>query len=559
MEKIVSLNYDSLTRRQLKNTLIYTEEIINNLPDNAVAELLSGYRGDMTNLFNEIFSQVSSVVNANSTNLDSEKLSYLGNLENSMEEQLRKISYNYFKTKCLNNFNQGWRNLEWGNLIQLYNYLAILAARSHGKSYESCYAYPLWRTYSYDRPSSYVRDSVDNHNRKETLLITNTQTLGEEHIAKIVEEIKFNDLLSEKLNPNNKASLAATFIETETGAKVHLRGISGFFRGLHTGSVCCDDMPDESSIYSIEQRSKLKTKFYGGITPIVEPYGNLIVTGTPYSEKDIYNDLRNDERFAMFEYPGIFPDGRLLSPERFTFEKLMEEKKSLGTIIFSREYLVVPVSDDATIFPYEYLMRSTIGMENINLVDNIESFPFKLKRVVVGVDFAKSANVGADFTVHAVWGSDNDDNYYLLHMFRKQGMSHNEQISKLVSLNQRFKPNKIRVEANVFQQILADMAKQRGLSNIEEYVTGGHNKKNWYDGLPSLSALFERGQIKVPYAVGTTRDAAESLFQEFNSISFRPDKGKLESVGGHDDQPMACFFAIDDLRKNKNTFRAYEA
>lgn len=901
-----------ITKKQFHNSIRYVDEIINNLSDRALLELLGGYSGDITNLFNELLIQTDNVINFNQT-LDSEKFSYLTNFEKSVDEQLRILSYNYFKTTCLPNFHQGWRNLEWGNMIQLYPYLAILASRSHGKcfargtevlmfdgslkniedivigdelmgvdgtirkvlslhsgvddmyeveqkqslnytvnsshdlyfdkhynkkfldenrevisgtywrtdsvetlkmsaveffnksksfkgesfgkkvkgwelpekdllidpywlglwlgdgnkdstgisstdlevveyiknyalrlglryschgkldecklhnivtnnggaimknilldylreynllgnkhipniylrgsrrqrlellaglldsdgsyypennnynfsqkdlyltkqvqllcwslgfrcnfsryknylksrgedsysyssnifgeiwtipckierkkprfykikkspqrcgldikyigrgeffgftcdkdhlfllkdgtivsnSYETCYAFPLWRLYSYNKPSFYSKDTIDNKNRKETLIITNTQTLGSEHMDKIVEEIKFNDILREKLNPYNKAQLGSTGITTETGSKIHLRGIGGFFRGLHTGSVVADDVPDESSIYSQEQRDKLRDKFFGGISPIVEPYGHFLVSGTPYSEKDIYWNIKQDPRFLILEYPAIFPDGRLLSPDRFTWEKLMEEKESLGSLVFSREYLVVPISDDATIFPYDILMRSTIGMENIDLVDNISSFPFKLNRVVIGCDFAKSANVGADYTVYTVWGSDSMNNYYLLHLFRRQGLSHNEQISQLVSLDQRFKPNKIRVETNGFQQILADLAKQRGLRNIEEHVTTGSNKKNWYDGLPGHAALFERGQIKIPWREGDTRTKVETLFQEYNSVTFRPDKGTLESISGHDDIPMSCHFAISDLRDNTNRFKVY--
>jgi phage terminase large subunit-like protein len=411
--------------------------------------------------------------------------------------------------------------------------------------------------YSYNKPSFYEDDTIDNKNRKETLLITNTSTLGSEHMDKIIEEIKFNDILCEKLNPLGKALLGSKGITTETGSKVHLRGVDGFFRGLHTGSVVFDDGPDESSIYSQEQRDKLKDKFYGGITPIVEPYGHLLVTGTHYSEKDFYWNLKNDGRFLVLEYPAIFPDGRLLSPDRFTFEKLMEERDSLGSLVFSREYLVVPISDDATIFPYDILMRSIVGMENIDFVDDINSFPFKLRRVVVGCDFAKSANVGADYTVYTVWGQDEMDNYYLLHIFRKRGISHNEQIGQIISLDQRFRPNKIIVEANGFQGTLAALARERGLRNIQEFITNSPNKKNWYDGLPSIASIFERGQIKIPYKHGATKDKADSLFSEFNSISFRPDRGTLESVGGKDDQCMSSYFAITDLRENKMNFRAY--
>ena len=50
-------------------------------------------------------------------------------------------------------------------------------------------------------------------------------------------------------------------------------------RGLHVGAVVCDDLPDESSLYSQEQREKLHEVFYGSITPIVEPFGYLCVLG----------------------------------------------------------------------------------------------------------------------------------------------------------------------------------------------------------------------------------------------------------------------------------------
>jgi phage terminase large subunit-like protein len=541
----------------LNHTIAYAEEIIQNLSPKAFSELLGGYGDDINMLFSEILNQTSRIVNFNETSIESEKLGFLSHLEKSMDEQLKILSYNYFKTTCLPNFGNYARNLEWGNMIQMYSYLAILAARGHGKSFESCVAFPLWRLYTYNKPNFYAKDSIDNRNRKETLMITNTTTLGSEHIDKVVEEIRFNDILAEKLNPNNKANLGSTGITTETSAKLHLRGIGGFFRGLHTGSIVCDDVPDESSIYSQDQRDKLKSKFYGGITPILEPYGNLLVTGTPYSERDIYYDLKQDPRFMVLEYPAVFPDGSLLSPDRFTFNKLMDERTSLGTLVFSREYMVVPVSDDATIFPYEILMRSTIGMENIDLVDNIESYPIKLTRVVIGCDFAKSANVGADYTVYEVWGADSMDNYYLLHVYRKRGATHNEQISQIVSLNQRFKPNKIVVESNGFQGMLASMARERGIKNIQEFTTNGANKKNWFDGLPSLAALFERGQLKVPYKEGKTKETADIMFQEFNSVSFRPDKGTLESVGGHDDFCMSAYFALTDLRENKVIFKAY--
>lgn len=418
-------------------------------------------------------------------------------------------------------------------------------------SYMWSYAFILWRLWSYCRPVPWRQNTVDNQNRKETCYITSTMTLAKVQIKKVREEIETNDLIAEKLNPNGKASIGETGITTETGSTLHIRGRDGFIRGLHVGAVLCDDMPDESSLYSDEQREKLKELLKGTIEPIVEPYGYFIVCGTPYSSapNELYQVLKADKRFYCFEYPVIFPDGRPLAPDRYTFDQILAKREELGTIVFNREYLVVPISDSSTIFPYEYLMRSTVGMENIRFATSIDDYPIKLQRVHIGVDFAVSGNIGADYTVYSVWGIDSMKNYYLLTYYRQKGMSHNEQIDKIVQLDRLFRPNKIVCESNGFQSILSALARERGLKNIETFTTTEGNKKDLYTGLPSLSAMFERGQLKCPYAVGETRQAVDLMFGEFSSITFKSDNGKLEAASGHDDTCMSVFLSVNSLRE----------
>lgn len=418
-------------------------------------------------------------------------------------------------------------------------------------SYMWSYAFILWRLWSYCRPVPWRQNTIDNQNRKETCYITSTMTLAKVQIKKVREEIETNDLIAEKLNPNGKASIGETGITTETGSTLHIRGKDGFIRGLHVGAVLCDDMPDESSLYSDEQREKLKVLLKGTIEPIVEPYGYFLVCGTPYSSapNELYQVLKADKRFYCFEYPVIFPDGRPLAPDRYTFDQILAKKEELGTIVFNREYLVVPISDSSTIFPYEYLMRSTIGMENIRFATSIDDYPIKLQRVHIGVDFAVSGNIGADYTVYSVWGIDLMKNYYLLTYYRQKGMSHNEQIDKIVQLDRLFRPNKIVCESNGFQSILSALARERGLKNIETFTTTEGNKKDLYTGLPSLSAMFERGQLKCPYAIGETRQAVDLMFGEFSSITFKSDNGKLEAASGHDDVCMSTFISINSLRE----------
>lgn len=544
-----------LTDLQAKRLFTTVDDIIDRLPSPTISQLFSGgYKRDMDKMLETIIDQTEYAMNFGRS-LDTEKLGYVDNLFASMDENLRILSYNYFNATVLSNFNLGWRNLEWGNLTQLFPWSSYLCGRGSGKSYMWCYSFPLWRLYSYARPMLYGGDTVDNRNRKETAMITNTMTLAKVHVNKIIEEITTNDILKEKIDPNGKAKLGETAIEGENGAILHVRGKDGFIRGLHVGAAIIDDMPDESSLYSDEQREKLKEVFRGTITPIVEPYGYLIVSGTPYSTapNELYNVIKGDKRFYSFEYPIVFPDGRPLAPDRYTFEDIKAKRTELGSIVFAREYLVIPISDNSTIFPYEYLRRSTVGMDKVSFADSIEFFPFELQRVVVGCDFAVSGNIGADYTVYSVWGIDHSNDFYLINYFRAKGMSHNEQVDKIVLFNRLYKPDKIVCEANGFQGILSALARERGLSNIEQFTTTEGNKKDLYSGLPSLSAMFERGQIKVPYKEGDTRQKVELMFSEFASVTFRSDKGKLEASSGHDDIVMSAFLSLHTLREENGS------
>ena len=541
---------DLLSVNQMNYLYNTVDRIIEDLSPKALNQLLEGYDNDIDKMLKEILTQAEKALYLGRT-LDSESLDYIENVKASMDTTLKIYSLNYFTLTMLPNFRMGWRNIEWGNMTQLFPWSCYLCSRSSGKSFQWSYAFVLWRLWSYCKPVSWRQNTIDNQNRKETCYITNNFTLAKVQVKKVREEIETNDLIAEKLNPNNKASIGETGITTETGSLLHVRGKDSMIRGLHVGAVLCDDMPDESSLYSDEQREKLKELLKGTIEPIVEPYGYFIVCGTPYSSapNELYQVLKADKRFYCFEYPVIFPDGRPLAPDSYTFDQILAKKEELGTIVFNREYLVVPISDSSTIFPYEYLMRSTIGMENIRFATSIDDYPIKLQRVHIGVDFAVSGNIGADYTVYSVWGVDSMKNYYLLTYYRQKGMSHNEQIDKIVQLDRLFRPNKIVCESNGFQSILSALARERGLKNIETFTTTEGNKKDLYTGLPSLSAMFERGQLKCPYAIGETRQAVDLMFGEFSSITFKSDNGKLEAASGHDDVCMSTFISINSLRE----------
>lgn len=557
MSSLIDVAGHPLTKSERRDLYSYVSQIIDNLTPAAMKELLEGYSYDIDALFDSLLQETHRVVHVQTSVIDPESCDYLPNLEKVFDESLKISSFNYFKTTMLPNFEMGWRNIEWGNLIQLYHWSSFQCERGAGKSFEFCFAFPLWRSWSYRRPRYLEGDTKDNRNRKETVIITNESKLGRLHLDKIVDEIRSNDFLHDILLPESKNDLGKEQIRTKNGAIIHLRSKGSFIRGLHIGNCIVDDFLDKSCLYSKDQRDKFEEVFYAEITSIVEPDGYLLVSGTPFHEKDLYARIRLDPNFKSFIYPGIYPDGRILAPDRYTFTKLMELKESLGSLVFTREHLVKPISDYSSLFPWEYLNRAKFGMESISLVNNIDSFPIQMERVVMGCDFAISGAVSADYSVFTVWGRGVDKKYYLLHVYRKKGAPHGEQVSQIISLNSRFRPNKIIAEGNGFQSVMIALVKERGVSNIEPFITESNLKKDLYEGLPSLSAMFERGEIKIPYGNEESINTFQWLCGEFNSVTFHEDSGKLESSSDHDDGAMSTFFAVTDLRERKSTFVAH--
>lgn len=554
MQRLTSPTIASLTQKELSEVYDIADNIIDNLPPQAIMELLEGDERGVKGIFDDIVYYTNQVINNNAVKIGN--FSGLPNFEKSFDESLKIQSLNYFGATMLPNFTMGWRNIEFGNLIQLYPYSAYLASRGCGKSYMFCFMYPLWKLWRYRKPGFFQRQTIDNKNSRDIVIITCESSLGEIHLGKIVAEIKSNELLQEVLLPQGR-DLGKEKLVCKNEANIILRsyGSSGI-RGLHVGTVIVDDFLNKSAIYSQKARDGFKSVFYDEINPIVNLGGSLIISGTPFAIGDLYTDLKKDDRFKVFEYPAIDINGKILAPDLLPYDLLMKVKRSLGTIVFSREYLVTAISDASSIFPWEYLNTSLVGMEKVDMVENIESFPIKMKRVVVGVDFAISGNVAADWSVFSVWGIDSNNFYYLLHLERGQGWSHNEQVGRIVRLNHAFKPNVIIAENNGFQRVLIELVKERGVKNIKEFTTTSFNKKDDKEGLPSISAMFERCEIKIPNKEGRSKEIAMQLLSEFNSIGFDDEKGKLQSIGSTDDMVMSSFFSLWELRQ-KTGFKVH--
>lgn len=528
---------------EVGDVLSLTESILESLDEYALKELAEGYSYDIDKLFIDIVAESTHIINSGQ-GVQSFSFNYLENLTNSLDKYLKDLSLAYFVSNTITDFNIESYHLEWFNLIQLYRFLCVLAARGHSKSFCFSYAYVLWLAWRYKGKGKVG---------KELTLITAEESLSTIFIELIKNQIEDNPILKERLFPNSsEGSWAKSSIETKNGFKLVGKGAGSSLRGLHT-DIICDDLLDESNFYNAKVRQETIEFFNSVIMQIPLPKtGKVTVVGTVFHNEDLYAYLKKAKGWRVFEYPGIYPDGSLLSPERFSLQELLDKRHTIGSLAFSREILMKPITNSTSLFPMKILKMNLV--DTVKMTSSRFNFPVKMKKIAFGVDLAASANTDeendSDYFVVAMIGLDDLNRYWLMNLYRDRGLSYYQQVSIVKRLNESFNPDIILVESNQYQKVFADLLRDNGLTNVTERATT-NNKYDFSIGLPAVSVLMEQFRFKIPYENDLyTRNLADLIMAEFNSITF--NNNKLQSSSGHDDTCLAIWLGITGINYVNN-------
>lgn len=542
--------------------LSIVDEIIDGMDDKGILELMSGSDGDLDYVLDCLLKDTFQVMYTGNPHIDFAPR-YTDRLSQSVEEILRCKNLAYFITSVMPDFQLNYHHLEWCDLVHRYNKLCVEAARDHGKSYFFSNAYAAWQLYKYAKPKGTqfsARPTKSNSNRGYLFSFSLQQSVDLMEILK--NTIEGNDILKERLYPDSKdksGAWASTNIVCRNGARLTCKGFGSSVRGAHPYWIVVDDGLKDNVIYSQLQRQKSIDYFHSVIMNMLVPGGQIIVVGTPFHASDLYGDLKsksihatgNKKGWFVIEYPAIFPDGRILWPQRWSFFDLMDKKATQGNIIFSRENLCRPITNESSIFPLSVLQQSLIGMEKYTVVRNRDDFPMKFNTVVVGCDFAISANVGADYSVFTIWGVDDERGMWLLNMYREKGKTFHEQIQMLKNINVRYRPNIMVVEQNTFQSIFVQEGDKQGLPVMGH--TTGIDKFDLKSGWPAVAVLFERRKIHIPIGDKQSQDIKDLIFSDLGSVAFT-DKG-LCSVDEHDDISSSIWLASLGANKLSTGFK----
>lgn len=541
-----------LTLEQQSRLSDFSTNLINLLDTDALIELTGGYESDLDNILKEIDSVATEVLFESNTGKIKTSFNYLTKFSDVLNESLRCSDINYFALEVVPQFKQEWFHVAWGRLLNIYQYLNIIAPRDHGKTWFFSFLYSLWHLYRYKRSTALNPTSKQIALSEKGMILSAGRNLSRTILGMIKTEIRQNDILNERLYEGKSDNIVwgADEIRTKNGAELRSGSYGSNLRGFHPGWASIDDFHSEKDLYSATQNQKKIDFFNGVVMQMVDPVGQVVVVGTPFSDFDLYSKLKKDKAWKVFEYPAILPDGTTLHPSRYNLKKLLQRKESIGNTLFSREILCKPISSESSIFPYSLLQTAFVGMDKYELSPNIHSFKRKgLVKISIGVDFAKSANIGADATVAIVVGEDEAGHIWLLWMWRKVGATYAEQINEIKRLNSNFNPDIILLETNGFQQIYYEELKDY-LPVVESKT--GNDKKSFEVGIPSLEVLFEQSKIHFPRGDEYSRTTIDEICKELTSMTWT-GKG-LEGVGAHDDIPVALWKAVKGLKENTFNF-----
>lgn len=451
----------------------------------------------------------------------------------------------------------GDHHLEWDRLILSGQNLDIEASRGHGKSGFFSYCLPIWNSWRIPRNRGLmVSDTAD-----QIADLLNTIKAGKEYVDEDgycwrLPALADTELADELVPRGFERSWTGEGITFKNGSKIKGKSFSTRFRGGHFRWGVVDDPHGDDASYSETVRNRDCEFLARVIEPAMLPGGQLIVVGTPLHADDIHGRAARSKAWVHRKFPAwtVQADGtkKLLWPEFRSLAHLEKRLASMGEIAFRQEYLLIPATNEASLFPVSLFYERPETMATwLRLRPSAEEMKAREGwRYYAGVDIAMSANAAADYTTIVVLGVDEKKNRYIVEYERKKGMGFSAQLRWIEDILQPYHAAEqlveVRIESNQMQQAWpTELAATTDLP-IRGHKTGVE-KNSLAKGVPSLRPLLENGKLRIARGDAYSQERTDILVGEMQAFGWVG--GKLQGVGKHDDAVMALWLADCAVRR----------
>lgn len=326
-------------------------------------------------------------------------------------------------------------------------------------------------------------------------------------------------LVKRKSNPKEKTVEAWGLVDGQPTSK-------------HFKLLIYDDMVTKESVTTPDQINKV-TEAWGLSLNLGSEGGKRRYVGTRYHFNDTYKTMLSRGSAIARIHPATDNgkiDGR---PVLLSVETLDKKRRDEGPYTFSCQQLLNPVADKAMGFKEEWLNFYTQGLEQI------EKHWVMNKYILV--DPASKKKKHNDYSVFAVIGLAQDNNYYLIDGVRDR-LNLTERTKTLFRLVRKHKPLNVGYEEYGLQSDIEHVKYVMEQENYRFKLTplGGSAAKE--DRIKRLIPLFEQARFWVPSKL-LFKDCdlkVRDLIKEFIDDEFL-----AFPVSTHDDM-LDCFSRIVD-------------
>jgi len=409
------------------------------------------------------------------------------------------------------------------------------APRDHGKSTLYCFVLPLWEM---------VRDP---HVR--ILLVSKTLDLASRFVTTLRQEVETNPRIRHVyglLKPETPRAWNryALFLRRERNIReptVRALGLLGSCAGLRADLIVADDIIDSESCFFRRQRDRIHQWFLSELTPVLEAEGRMIVVGTRKHNDDLYARLMANPSYNYRIDRAILDEKRrkVLMPERWSYERLVQDREEIGTVLFNREKQNEVIDEATALFRREWLEAC---LDPSRVLGDRPSGKIPL---VQGIDLASVSDAhralekDTDFNVVVTLSAEPEGRVSVVDIWMDRGLTPEVLLTQLVHLGNRYRPQLTVIENNAFQHWVEQELKNRSDLPVEGHTTGRGNKSSFTEGLPSLAALFERRKVVLPSGDERSRRLCGELIDQLHGLGYEK----------HDDLAMAFWFAVIAARK----------
>ena len=383
--------------------------------------------------------------------------------------------------------------------------LLFIAPRGFAKSTLCSVFFPLWL-------ALYGK-------KKDIFVVSATISLAKEMLRKIRAELEANERILSDFGEMKSDKWTEDMLVLGNGTIIRAKGRGFQIRGFRPDIILCDDLEDEETLYSREQREKLEQWFFRTLLPALKPDQGLLYVGTKLHQLALIGKLEDKEEFTSRHFKAL-TNGVSIWEEYWPTDRLLALRKELGNYAFEAEYQNNPISlADQPIKP-EYLDGVKVGgKEEVSCL---------------AIDPAISEKESSDYRAFVLFKRTEEG---FKEVFSEKGRwGVDEQVERIIRIYETYHPTRVVIEEIAFQKIFREVLLKRA------------REKKLY--IPVSQAELGKGDNKKPRDKMTRLLGVSHLFEQRLVEVVNPelrDELLIFPQGDHDDLVDAAVYALDWL------------